>query len=144
MAQDSTLQLVELQDKLAQQQKIQENLVSAIEILFQAFIKKTPLDVTTEVEIVKIVDASTGTYRVRYDEACLTAYSIGNAIYNLHDYVYMLIPGNNIENRKFIIGKTSGESGVITNDIELTQAEYDALSYDEQHNGKNYFITDGE
>lgn len=28
--------------------------------------------------------------------------------------------------------------------IELTQAQYDALSYEEKHNGKVYFITDGE
>lgn len=27
--------------------------------------------------------------------------------------------------------------------IKITQAEYDLLSYEEKHNGKAYFITDG-
>lgn len=41
-------------------------------------------------------------------------------------------------------GKYSVVEGGGGGHVELTQAEYNALSYDEKHNGKVYFITDGE
>ena len=124
------------------QHEIENNIVDAIELLTKDTIAKARLDKTVIATVVSCVNKVKGIYNVKYQEATVEAYSSPNASYQNTDRVYMLIPMNDIEADKFILGKVGGNTYNGANERELTKAEYEALSEDERINGYTYYITD--
>jgi len=124
------------------QHEIENNIVDAIELLTKDTIAKARLDKTVIATVVSCVNKVKGIYNVKYQEAIVEAYSSPNASYKNTDKVYMLIPMNDIEADKFILGKVGGNTYNGANERELTKAEYDALSEDEKNNGYTYYVTD--
>lgn len=124
------------------QHEIENNIVDAIELLTKDTIAKANLDKTVIATVVSCVNKVKGIYNVKYQEATVEAYSSPNASYQNTDRVYMLIPMNDIEADKFILGKVGGNTYNGANERELTKAEYNALSEDERNNGYTYYVTD--
>ncbi len=124
------------------QHEIENNIVDAIELLTENKIAKARLDKTVIATVVSCVNKVKGIYNVKYQEATVEAYSSPNASYQNTDRVYMLIPMNDIEADKFILGKVGGNTYNGANERELTKAEYEALSEAEKNNGYTYYVTD--
>lgn len=125
------------------QHDIENSIVDAIELLTENKIAKARLDKTIIATVVSCVNKTTGIYNVKYQEAIIEAYSSPNVSYNVNDSVYVLIPMNDIEADKFILGKLGGNTyNGGGNERELTKVEYEALSIAEKNNGYTYYVTD--
>lgn len=132
-----------MEDKLGKQQDIQQSLTQSMEIIADAAVKKEPHNKTEIGVISRIVNPARGIYKVKFQDLVLTCYSISNSSYQINDSVYILILNNNLQNQIFILGKTGGNIlSYNATFVQLTEAEYNALSLDEQMNGTIYFLTD--
>lgn len=88
---------------------------------------------------------------VPYDNSSsgFTASNVQDAIDELSETLFDYVEdesGDHIfdEDGEPIFGESTSGSGGNADYVEITQAEYDQLSYAEKHNGKMYFITDGQ
>lgn len=132
-----------MKDKLSKQLDIQNSIAQAMKILAGDAVKKEPHNKTEVGIISRIVNPARGIYKVKFQDLILTCYSISNSSYQINDSVYILIPNNDLQNQIFILGKTGGNIlSYNATFVQLTEAEYNALSLDEQMNGTIYFLTD--
>ena len=83
-----------------------ENMIcEAIETLVDRAVEKANYDKTIQASIVEQVDATIGKYKVKYPESTFFAYAADvNANYSKGTNVYVLVPSNDMEKDKTIMG----------------------------------------
>lgn len=83
-----------------------ENMIcEAIETLVDRAVEKANYDKTIQASIVEQVDATIGKYKVKYQDSTFFAYAADvNANYSKGTNVYVLVPSNDMEKDKTIIG----------------------------------------
>ena len=100
---------------------ISEKVLDAIQILADNSVKKADYDRTIQAQILSCEDATIGKYRCRYQDAVFYAYSNNTDItYSNGALVYILVPGNDFNKEKTILGTTK-KLGI----NYITQAEGD-------------------
>lgn len=87
--------------------KYENNICQAVNILVDQAISGLQLDKTVLGTIQSCVDVGMGKYRVKYQDSVFTAYSQSNTKYKSGTKVYVLIPSNDINKDRIIIGTVS-------------------------------------
>lgn len=90
------------------------NIFSSVKMLADKAVTSYKTDRSVVGTIASIKNAATGEYGVEYNSIIITAKSIGNEQYNIKDKVYLLIPDNDFENTKFILGLSTKNSSNLT------------------------------
>ena len=86
---------------------IEQQICDAIEIIVDRAIEQANYDKTIQATVISCVDATIGKYKVKYQDSTFYAYSGSSDItYTNGSTVYILIPGNNTEADKTILGTT--------------------------------------
>ena len=86
---------------------VQDKILDAIEILADNSVKKAGYDKTIQAQILSCEDATIGKYRCRYQDATIYAYAGGaDVTFNKGAYVYILVPGGDMNKEKTILGTT--------------------------------------
>lgn len=87
--------------------KIEQNICEAIDIIVNKAISQANYDKTIEATIIKCIDQTIGKYSVKYQDSSFYAYSNDlNTIYQKGTNVYILIPSNDMNKEKTILGTT--------------------------------------
>ena len=84
--------------------EIQQALLDATQLLSQKNVKKANYAVTIKCTIKAIVDAGLNLYTVEYGGNQFNVYGDSNISYKINDIVYVLVPDNNFNQEKHIIG----------------------------------------
>lgn len=112
---------------------IAENILSAIDILTDKKIAEAGFDRTVPATIVGIDNPVIGKYKVEYNGAKMFAYGAKGSSYNIGDQVYVLIPGNDVNQDKQILSKggigpeDQGKVDTSSSGIELDEKQYDFI-----------------
>lgn len=86
---------------------VSEKVLDAIELLTSNSIKKAGYDRTIQAQILSCQDATIGKYKCRYQDAIIYAYTNSlDVTYTKGAYVYILVPGNDMNKEKTILGTT--------------------------------------
>lgn len=86
---------------------VKEKILDAIQLLASNTVKKAGYDKTIQAQIVSCEDATIGKYRCRYQDSIFYAYSNNSDLsFSNGSYVYILIPQNNFQKEKTILGTT--------------------------------------
>lgn len=86
---------------------IEQKFCEAIEIIVERAVKQANYDKTIQATIVECVDETTGKFLVKYQDSTFYAYSNNlDSVYVKGTSVYVLIPRNNMEADKTILGTT--------------------------------------
>lgn len=86
---------------------IEQQICDAIEIIVDRAIEQANYDKTIQATVISCVDATIGKYKVKYQDSTFYAYSSNSEVtYTNGSTVYILIPGNNTEADKTILGTT--------------------------------------
>ena len=86
---------------------IEQQICDAIEIIVDRAIEQANYDKTIQATVISCVDATIGKYKVKYQDSTFYAYSGNSEVtYTNGSTVYILIPGNNTEADKTILGTT--------------------------------------
>lgn len=86
---------------------IEQQICDAIEIIVDRAIEQANYDRTIQATVISCVDATIGKYKVKYQDSTFYAYSGNSEVtYTNGSTVYILIPGNNTEADKTILGTT--------------------------------------
>lgn len=90
---------------------IDEKICSAVDLITQSRISELQFDRTIKGIVIEQRDLSTGEYLIQYQDGYFTAYADDpiKYLYEVGDSVYIKIPLNNFEERKTILGLTSGD-----------------------------------
>lgn len=88
-----------------------EDLFSAIDIIVQERLKDLTYDKTLLCTVVKNNESNSGKYSVSYQNLIFDAYS-ENTTYQINDQVYVIIPENQDNTQKIIIGKVIANATV--------------------------------
>lgn len=99
-----------------------EEVLEAVKIIADGTIKNKGYDKTELCQITKVIDKKSGKYEVLSDQLTYEVWSIGEVEYFVNDQVYVLIPQNSIENKKFILGNKLGVENLMQGEIA-----YDSL-----------------
>ena len=90
---------------------LKNNVLEAIDIIAQQKTRTAGYDRTIQASIVKCNDSVIGSYDIKYQGEVLRAYSINKGIeYQKDKKVIVLIPGNNFNNEKIILGEVDKNS----------------------------------
>ena len=93
---------------MSDSQKINNQILDAFGIVIDSQLRKLKFDKTIQASIVQSIDASAGSYKVRYQNSTFTAYSTDpNIEYKQGDSVYVSIHMNNVEQNSTILGTVS-------------------------------------
>ena len=86
---------------------VKEKILDAIQLLASNSVKKAGYDKTIQAQIVSCEDATIGKYRCRYQDSTFYAYSNNSDLnFSNGSYVYILVPQNNFQKEKTILGTT--------------------------------------
>lgn len=89
----------------------ENNFLEAIQLVAKNAIENAQWNQTVKAIIVKAVDLAIGKYLVKYQDSSFYAYSPNiNLEYQKGAYVYLLIPNNDMEQDKIILGAVNRES----------------------------------
>ena len=86
---------------------IKDSVYKAIDVIVGKRIEDLHLDKTIEATIEYCVDMASKKYRLRYGSGVFDAYAINDDVYTANTAVYVLIPENDFNKRKTIIGKAN-------------------------------------
>ena len=87
---------------------INDKILDAIELLADNSVKKAGYDKTIQAQVLSCQDATIGKYRCRYQDAIIYAYTNNTDItYTNGAYVYILVPGSDMNKEKTILGTTN-------------------------------------
>lgn len=101
-----------------------DKVLDAIELLAGASIDKAGYDKTIQAQIISCQDAATGKYKCRYQDSIIYAFSSSIDItYNKDDYVYILVPNNDMRKQKTILGTANG----LTSNVKREQSNYEVI-----------------
>lgn len=84
--------------------EILDSILGAIDVVATQRIQSAPHNITILGKVINIDNKINGEYKVEYGNTILTVYSDA-ALYSINDMVYVLIPNNDFNMTKFIIGK---------------------------------------
>ena len=86
---------------------IEQSICQAVDVIVQKAIEQASYDKTIQATVISCVDATIGKYKVRYQDSTFYAYSGSSDItYTDGSNVYVLIPGNDMDKDKTILGTT--------------------------------------
>ena len=103
---------------------INQKVLDAIELLAGASVDKAGYDKTIQAQIISCQDAATGKYKCRYQDSIIYAFSGSIDIaYNKDDYVYILVPNNDMRKQKTILGTANG----LTSNVKKEQSNYEII-----------------
>lgn len=84
---------------------VNEKVLDAIELLTKNSVQRAKYDRTIQAQIISCEDQTIGEYKCRYQDATIRAYSNNIDVkYASGKQVYILIPGNDMSQRKTILG----------------------------------------
>lgn len=91
-------------------QSYDDSLCQAIDIIAKKRIEEAKFVTTLKCQVVECEDENTGRYKVKYQDAVMTAYSLNKGLlYENNTEVYVLIPDNNLDEQKIILYAVSSE-----------------------------------
>ena len=96
--------------------KIKDSVYKAIDVIVGKRIEDLHLDKTISAIVEACIDSSTNKYKLRYGSGVIYAYAEDGQNYFPNTKVFVLVPENNFNNTKTIIGKAN--TGSQTNDTE--------------------------
>lgn len=86
---------------------IEQSICDAIEIIVERSISQASFDRTIQATIVECIDQTIGKYKAKYQDSTFYAYSESSDVtYTNGSTVYILIPGNDMDADKTILGTT--------------------------------------
>ena len=86
---------------------VSDKVLDAIQLLATNSVEKAGYDKTIQAQVLSCEDATIGKYRCRYQDAIIYAYTNNpNVIFNKGAYVYILVPGSDMNKEKTILGTT--------------------------------------
>ena len=90
---------------------IENAIIEAIDIIADKKVAQANFDKTIKGLVNRVLDKSTGKYEIRYQDGFFTAYATSSKIiYDLQQEVLILIPGNDWDRRKTIIGGVDSQA----------------------------------
>lgn len=90
---------------------VQDNVLGAMDIIASSVVSNLKLDKTVQAVIQEITNATTGEYRVEYNGNVVTAFALNtDDTYSVQEKVFLKIPENDMNNKKFIEGRASSSS----------------------------------
>lgn len=93
----------------------ENQILDAIDTLVENAIDKAGYDKTIQAVIISLEDATTGRYKVKYQDSEIEAYSNNvDIVYTKGTLVNILVPGNDFSQTKTIIGIVGGNTGQTT------------------------------
>ena len=103
----------------------EDQLFGAIESVAQRVVDRNGADITVHGEVIKLVNAEVGEYKVKYEGNIFSAYSESpTTVYQNGDDVYVLVPSANFNNKKIILGHASFENSTTNTDINDMTNKY--------------------
>ena len=103
----------------------EDQLFGAIESVAQRVVDRNGADITVHGEVIKLVNAEVGEYKVKYEGNIFSAYSESpTTVYQDGDDVYVLVPSANFNNKKIILGHASFENSTTNTDINDMTNKY--------------------
>ena len=86
---------------------IEKEICEAIDIIVNKKIQAANFDRTIQATVIECVDATTGKYKLKYQDSSFYAYSGSSDVtYPNNSFVYVLIPGSDYSKEKTILGTT--------------------------------------
>ena len=82
----------------------EEKILTAVDMLIQNAVSNLNYDKTVQATIYNVIDEGLGIYKVKYQDSIFTAIDQGNNKYSIGTLVYVLMPGNEVQKERFIIG----------------------------------------
>ena len=106
--------------------EISEQILSAIDVVYNERISQLAFDKTIQAKIFRIVNLDTGEYKVRYNGNIFSAFCDDpEQQYEVDEDVYVSVPEGNFSNRKLIISTVSAKSLAYS---QLTQLQNTIVS----------------
>ncbi len=88
-------------------------------------IESTTMDVTISANVVKLQDAAIGEYKVYYEGATFSAYTLNvTSSYAVGDSVYVLVPGGDYSATKIILGEADFSSNTSYADLQAMSNQW--------------------
>ena len=98
---------------------VQDNVLGAMDIIASSMVSNLKLDKTVQAVIQEVVNMTTGEYRVEYNGNVVTAFALNtDDTYSVNEKVFLKIPENDMNNKKFIEGRASSSS---LSDLQQTE-----------------------
>ena len=134
----------------------EDNILAAIQTIVNDAVDHASYDKTIQATIKKVVDATTGKYRISYQDSVFNAYATSADItYSVGTNVYVLIPGNDMSRTKTILGTVDNLGAdfinILTNEeiyesmgvnIANSTGDFGLNSYTSEQLIKLYDVTD--
>ena len=98
---------------------VQDNVLGAMDIIASSMVSNLKLDKTVQAVVQEVVNMTTGEYRVEYNGNIVTAFALNtDDTYSVNEKVFLKIPENDMNNKKFIEGRASSSS---LSDLQQTE-----------------------
>lgn len=107
---------------------IKDSVYKAIDVIVGKRIEDLHLDKTIEATVVKCLSINNGKYRLKYGSGVFDAYSYSDEIYMPNTSVYVLIPENDFNKKKTIIGKANTGSQTSTREEQNVASMFNGYS----------------
>ena len=90
---------------------VQDNVLGAMDIIASSMVSNLKLDKTVQAVVQEVVNMTTGEYRVEYNGNVVTAFALNtDDTYSVNEKIFLKIPENDMNNKKFIEGRASSSS----------------------------------
>lgn len=91
--------------------EINDAICKSVRIIAERVVKDSKFDRTIQATVVTCLDRAKGLYKLRYEDLSIEAYSMAHDIVYLNGTnVYVLVPNNNMDNQKVILGSYENAS----------------------------------
>lgn len=118
----------------------EDNILAAIQTIVNDAVEHASYDRTIQATIKKVVDATTGKYRIMYQDSAFYAYATSTDVtYTEGTNVYVLIPGNDMSRTKTILG-TVDNLGVDFINILTNEETYENLGVNIVNNSNEFSL----
>lgn len=98
---------------------VQDNVLGAMDIIASSMVSNLKLDKTVQAVVQEVVNMTTGEYRIEYNGNVVTAFALNtDDTYSVNEKVFLKIPENDMNNKKFIEGRASSSS---LSDLQQTE-----------------------
>ena len=99
--------------------EIQEQILDAVKLLANSAVSQSKATLTIECEIVDIIDAAIGSYKVKYLDNQFEVYSNPSIVYQIGNMVYVIVPDGDFEKTKMIVGAVTPSAEMYTGSEEV-------------------------
>ena len=121
-------------------QQIQQSIYEAIDVVVEKKNSKLQFDRTIDCVITEVVNLTTGEYKVRYLDSIFSAFDLNNKNFKVGKLVQVLVPQNDMSQRKTILGakdsKTTSTTDIILDNerVNLVGIPFNEIYSDKQAN----------